>query len=226
MKLILENWRKFQLNEIFGSPVPSHEIIQQNRSGLSDDEIIWKFKVDDYDYEVSLLDESPYVSDKTRPDVIPYLESYEFSFKVGGRGIGDPYKATNLGFRSGMKVMSTVVSILEKWINKNDFFLIEVNVDPNQTARIKMYNRILKTLQKNLGSDYETTAQDGDFAIINIGFIERGIDKFVQKGEDRTARQLVSAVLRHLGSKSIKGRSEERVLNKFKDLEAKRGINE
>ena len=163
MKLILENWRKFQLNEIFGSPVPSHEIIQQNRSGLSDDEIIWKFKVDDYDYEVSLLDESPYVSDKTRPDVIPYLESYEFSFKVGGRGIGDPYKATNLGFRSGMKVMSTVVSILEKWINKNDFFLIEVNVDP---------------------------------------------------------------VLGHLGSKSIEGRSEERVLNKFKDLEAKRGINE
>ena len=85
---------------------------------------------------------------------------------------------------------------------------------------------ILKTLQKNLGSDYETAAQDGDFAIINIGFVERGIDKFIQKGEDRPASQIISAVLKHLKSKSIKGRSQERVLNKFKDLEAKRGINE
>ena len=230
MKLILENWRNFQLNEIFDNPVSSDEITGPEAMVGNFSKKVraqrWRFKVGVHEYTVMLEDMLKGSSEAHLED---YLATYELSFHIGSsptRGF-DSYAATNYGFKSGMKVISTVVAILEEWISKNDFFLIEALADPDEENRVKMYNRTLKTLQKKLGSDYETArTDDGFLGLINVGLIERGVDKFTQKGEDRTARQLISAVLKSLKYHSIKGNTEKRVINKFNDLQVMRGIKE
>jgi len=221
MKLILENWRNFQLNEIFDNPVSSDEIIGPEARGSNT--TLWRFKVGEHEYSVILenMGVDPYEAHLGN-----YLASYELSFELTSTYSSSArYGTTNYGFKSGMKVISTVVAILEEWISKNDFLLIEALADPDEENRVKMYNRTLKTLQKKLGSDYETArTDDGFLGLINVGFIERGIDKFVQKGDDRTARQLISAVLKSLKYHSIKGNTEKRVINKFNNLQKMRGI--
>jgi len=137
MNLIFENWRRYQLNEIFNSPVPDKYIrkVIDDYSGSQ-----WIFFVDGKSYDIAIAEFMSGLTDVAR----------EFEIEFSHKG---EYEPTNYGVNTGIKVMSTVIKLLVDWIreNGNNFFLIVSNSDDRN--RTLLYNRILKTIPKKLGND-------------------------------------------------------------------------
>jgi hypothetical protein len=203
MNLIFENWRKFQLNEIFNSPLPDSEIDLVIDASWGS---VWHFFVDDKVYEMEI---------KEIGGDDPVLREFEVEFSRLGS-----YQPTNYGVESGVVVMSTVLKILMDWIqeNSNNFFWINsVSHDRNRT---RLYNRLLKNITKKLGSDYTSEPFGGLQMLINLGLIEREVDKFIKKSDFKSARKLIADALTALNSEGIKrGKTIQRIVKIFDKVE-------
>lgn len=197
MKLIFESWRKFQLNEIFNSPLPDDEIelVLDAPWGSS-----WSFFVDDKMYDVEINNESYH-----RPNSDLKEWSLQFS-RLGS------YSQTDFGINTGVVVMSTVLKILTDWIlqNRDNFLLItSISATRNRTS---LYNRILKNITKKLGSDYASEPFGGLQMLINIGLIERKVNKFIEESDFKSARKIVVDSLEILNLAGLKrGKTIERI---------------
>jgi len=205
MKLIFENWRRFQLNEMFNSPVPDDEINKVTDAPWGS---VWNFFVDDKMYEMEIKEVGP-------DSLNPVLKEWDVEFSRLGS-----YLPTNYGVESGVVVMSTVLKILMDWIqeNSNNFFFINsVSSDRNRT---RLYNRLLKNITKKLGSDYASEPFGGLQILINVGLIEREVDKFIEKSDFKSARKLIADTLTMLNSEGMKrGKTVERIVKIFDKVE-------
>ena len=207
MKNLFENWRAFQLKEIFDSPVDEIQKLGETENATS-----WGFSVDDKLYEMMI---SRYTG---RED----FKSWEVEFYHK-----NSTKATNYGLKTGTKVMSTVLKILEDWIEENEdnfFILAALSEGENRT---KLYNRLMKVVAKKLGKNYAvgksgTSWLDGQ-TLINIGFIERRVDNFIDQSEWNAARQVIATAIEILHEEGIReGETMDRVdgiYNKIVDAE-------
>ena len=205
MKLILERWRKFQLNEIFNSPLPDDEIdLVPGDSEFSHE---WVFYVDDkrYNMHIGIFPLQKY----------PDLLEWEVEFSQGGG-----YEQTNYGIKTAVVVMSTVLKILMDWVpqNRDNFFLITST--SYDRIRTRLYNRLLEDITKKLGSDYTSATLGGIQCLINIGLIERKVNKFIEESNFESARKIVADALNMLNKDGIKkGEIIQRILELFDKVE-------
>ena len=213
MKLLFENWRAFQLKEIFDSPVDEVEIIEK-----TEDAVRWRFLVDDKEYEMML----------SRYNNIEEFKAWEVEFAHIRRTYRS-WEPTNYGLETGSKVMSTVLKILEDWIeeNKDNFFILaSTSSGPNRT---RLYNRLLKVITKKLGDDYSMLDNEplnmGDRTVdtqilVNIGLIERRVDNFIEQSDWRRARNTISGALIGLeGGGAKQGEASRRLIAIFNKIE-------
>ena len=207
MKLLFENWRAFQLKEIFDSPVDEIKKLGETENVTS-----WGFSVDDKPYEMTI---GRYTG---RED----FKSWEVEFYHKSST-----KATNYGLKTGTKVISTVLKILEDWVEENEdnfFVLAALSEGENRT---KLYNRLMKVVAKKLGKNYAvgksgTSWMDGQ-TLINIGFIERKVNNLVAQSEWNAARQVIATAIEILHEERMgEGEAMDRVdgiYNKIVDAE-------
>lgn len=210
MNLIFKNWRRFQLNEIFNSPVPDDEIeVTMDASWGTN----WMFFVNDLPYEMEIAEF--YGADGEHP----ILKEWGVEFSHKGE-----YDQTDYGLDTGVVVMSTVLKILMDWIkeNNNNFFFLKSS--SKEEIRTRLYNRLLKNVSKNLGTDYVAENVGAMFGgmqmIVNIGLIERKVDEFIKDSDFRGARKLIADALTKLNVNGFKeGRSVQRIIKIFDKVE-------
>ena len=204
MKILFENWRAFQLKEIFDSPVDEIQKLGETENAIS-----WGFSVGGMPYEMMI---SRYTG---RED----FKSWEVEFYHKNSA-----KATNYGLKTGTKVMSTVLKILEDWIEENEdnfFVLASLSEGENRT---KLYNRLMKVVAKKLGKNYAvgksgTSWLDGQ-TLINIGFIERKVNNLVAQSEWNAARRAIATAIQILHEEGIKeGETTDRVVGIYNKIE-------
>ena len=201
MKLIFENWRRFQLNEIFNSPVPDHEI-----EIVIDEEwqIKWEFYADDRLYEMEIADYT------LEPKYGLRRWNVEFSHE-------GEFTRTNYGVNEGIVVMSTVIKILKDWIKENRDNFFYITSSSNERNRTSLYNRLLRVNTKKFGKDYVPESYRGMQITVNVGLIERKVDKFIEDSDFESAEGIIEEALDQLSRKGVKeGESIQRI-NKIAD---------
>ena len=209
MKLIFENWRRYRLNEMFNSPVPDDEI-----NKVTDDEwkSEWSFYVDERPYDMK-------IEEYTHDSLNPYLREWDVEFSQAGS-----YWPTNYGVVQGTIVMSTVLKILVDWIEENSNNFFQINSMANEPNRARLYDRLLKTITKKLGSDYmaEPSGEGGGGLqiMVNLGLLERRVDKFIEDSDFESARKIIADALTTLNADGIKrGKTVRRIVKIFDKVE-------
>jgi hypothetical protein len=222
MKLLFENWRAFQLKEIFDSPVDEVEKTEETENIVR-----WRFLVDDRLYEMMI----------SRYNNIDEFKEWEVEFahitrtpeKGLFRGTHRSWEPTNYGLETGTKVMSTVLKILEDWIgeNKDNFFILVSS--SSELNRTRLYNRLLKVIAKKLGDDYSILDKEphnmgdrtiGTQILVNIGLIERRVDNFIDQSDWRRARNTISGALIGLeGGGAEQGEASRKIIAIFDKIQ-------
>ena len=201
MKLIFENWRRFQLNEIFNSPVPDHDI-----EIVIDEEwqVKWEFYVDDKLYEMEIADYT----------LEPKYDLRQWNVEFSHEG---EFTRTNYGVNEGIVVMSTVIKILKDWVKENRDNFFYITSSSNERNRTSLYNRLLRVNTKKFGKDYVPESYKGMQITVNVGLIERKVDKFIEDSDFENAEGIIQEALDQLSRKGLKeGESIQRI-NKISD---------
>ena len=205
MELILERWRRYQLNELFNNPVEDGYITKLRDSPEASE---WDFEVDDLNYNMLI-----HYGFQTKPST--GLSSWQVEFSHSGS-----YDPTDYGLETGIKVMSTVLKILMEWVQENSdnfFVLVSSSYGVNRT---KLYNRALKNVTKKLGKDYVSESDIDEQLTINIGMVDRKVNNFIANSDFRSARKLVSDALTVLNHEGVKrGVPVQRILDIFSRIE-------
>ena len=205
MKLILERWREYQLNELFNNPVEDRYITKLRDDPEASE---WDFEVDGLNYNMLI-----HYGFQAKPST--GLSSWQVEFSHNGSH--DP---TEYGLKTGIKVMSTVLRILMEWIQENSdnfFVLFSSSYGVNRT---KLYNRVLKNVTKKLGKDYVSESDIDEQLLINIGMVDRKVNNFIANSDFRSARKLVADALTVLNHEGVKrGVPVQRILDIFARIE-------
>jgi len=222
MKILFENWRAFQLKEIFDSPVDKVEKTKETENGVR-----WRFLVDGKEYEMMI---SRYTkSEEFKAWEVEFAHIRRTPEKGLFRGTHRIWEPTNYGLETGAKVISTVLKILEDWIgeNKDNFFILaSVSSGPNRT---RLYNRLLKVITKKLGDDYTMLDDEprggggssvGTQILVNIGLIERRVDNFIDQSDWNSARKTISGALAGLAREdATENKASRRIVKIFDKIE-------